>query len=274
MKETFEENLSAAQKEEIANQKAYEELKAAKAQLIEKDLALGQERLATAEKELQLNRVVDELRTKLTEADLRLADLDKIEEINSTPTINFAEPAPPLVREVTESADVIKVVKEKDMENKKNAKGESKAVKTTAKKTAKATTATKGKPKTVKVTKSAKGAKKTPAKKAAAKKKAVKGETSATAKKTAAKKAATKKAVKGETSATASKPAAKKKAGAKKTKTAKKREDSWSTFSTSTLNRKTIVQLTEYLNTKGVPTTDDNGKALKKKLLVEAVQAL
>merc|ERR1711866_38638 len=41
MKETFESNLSAAQKEEMANQKAYEDLKAAK----EEEIAAGQEQI-------------------------------------------------------------------------------------------------------------------------------------------------------------------------------------------------------------------------------------
>merc|ERR1712226_1720046 len=43
MKETFESNLSASQKEEMANQKAYEDLKAAK----EAEIAAGQEQIDT-----------------------------------------------------------------------------------------------------------------------------------------------------------------------------------------------------------------------------------
>merc|ERR1739848_258482 len=48
MKETFETNLSATQKEEMANQKAYEELKAAK----EDEIAAGQEQIDTKTQEL------------------------------------------------------------------------------------------------------------------------------------------------------------------------------------------------------------------------------
>merc|ERR1711972_994267 len=48
MKETFETNLSASQKEELANQKAYEELKAAK----EDEIAAGQAQLDTKTQEL------------------------------------------------------------------------------------------------------------------------------------------------------------------------------------------------------------------------------
>merc|ERR1712086_800251 len=48
MKETFEENLSASQKEEMANQKAYEELKAAK----EEEIAAGQAQIDTKTQEL------------------------------------------------------------------------------------------------------------------------------------------------------------------------------------------------------------------------------
>merc|ERR1712118_145947 len=48
MKETFESNLSASQKEEMANQKAYEDLKAAK----EAEIAAGQAQIDTKTQEL------------------------------------------------------------------------------------------------------------------------------------------------------------------------------------------------------------------------------
>merc|ERR1712113_986187 len=48
MKETFESNLSASQKEEMANQKAYEDLKAAK----ETEIAAGQAQIDTKTQEL------------------------------------------------------------------------------------------------------------------------------------------------------------------------------------------------------------------------------
>eukprot|EP00812_Abedinium_dasypus_P001160 NODE_113_length_2074_cov_395.472016.p1 GENE.NODE_113_length_2074_cov_395.472016~~NODE_113_length_2074_cov_395.472016.p1 ORF type:complete len:612 (-),score=277.50 NODE_113_length_2074_cov_395.472016:221-2056(-) len=48
MKETFESNLSTAQKEELANQKSYEDLKAAK----EKEIAAGKEQIETKTEEL------------------------------------------------------------------------------------------------------------------------------------------------------------------------------------------------------------------------------
>merc|ERR1711972_947127 len=48
MKETFESNLSASQKEEMANQKAYEDLKAAK----EAEIAAGQEQIDSKTQEL------------------------------------------------------------------------------------------------------------------------------------------------------------------------------------------------------------------------------
>merc|ERR1712226_1222598 len=48
MKETFEPNLSASQKEEMANQKAYEDLKAAK----EDEIAAGQAQIDTKTQEL------------------------------------------------------------------------------------------------------------------------------------------------------------------------------------------------------------------------------
>merc|ERR1719272_608694 len=48
MKETFETNLSSSQKEEMANQKAYEELKAAK----EDEIAAGQAQIDSKTQEL------------------------------------------------------------------------------------------------------------------------------------------------------------------------------------------------------------------------------
>merc|ERR1712039_314824 len=48
MKETFESNLSASQKEEMANQKAYEDLKAAK----EAEIAAGQEQVDSKTQEI------------------------------------------------------------------------------------------------------------------------------------------------------------------------------------------------------------------------------
>merc|ERR1712137_558136 len=48
MRETFESNLSASQKEEMANQKAYEDLKAAK----EEEIQAGQEQIDSKTQEL------------------------------------------------------------------------------------------------------------------------------------------------------------------------------------------------------------------------------
>merc|ERR1719235_476358 len=50
MKETFESNLSASQKEELANQKAYEDLKASK----EDEIAAGQQQVETKTNELAI----------------------------------------------------------------------------------------------------------------------------------------------------------------------------------------------------------------------------
>ena len=47
--------------------------------------------------------------------------------------------------------------------------------------------------------------------------------------------------------------------------------DDWSTLSKSTLTRKTVKELQDYLGEKGVTTTDSDGKPLKKALLVDAV---
>lgn len=215
------------------------ELQAAKSKLSQKDLALGQERLAAADRELQLNRVINALKTKLEEADVRLEHLDKLETVvASSPVVNPAAPKPPLVRTVTDSAPILDVVKAMEVEN-----GKKKA-------------ATKGEPETVPVVQSAKGETKT-----AAKKKSVKGDTTMEASKPPVKK-----------KAAAKKKAITKKAAAKKSTAAETNEDdSWSTLSRSTLSRKTVKQLTDYLSTKGVTTTDEDGNPLKKAVLVDAV---
>jgi hypothetical protein len=53
-----------------------------------------------------------------------------------------------------------------------------------------------------------------------------------------------------------------------------KAENPWSTLSQSTLKRKTIKELADYLSERGVGTTHDDGTPLKKGDLVEAVLAL
>lgn len=50
--------------------------------------------------------------------------------------------------------------------------------------------------------------------------------------------------------------------------------DDWSSLAESTLKRKTVAQLSEYLTRKGVPATDDSGKSLKKAELLSAVKSL
>merc|ERR1719428_673945 len=70
MKETFESNLSASQKEEMANQKAYEDLKAAK----EEEIAAGQAQIDTKTQELadtdlklaQAKEDIEDTRAKLS----------------------------------------------------------------------------------------------------------------------------------------------------------------------------------------------------------------
>jgi hypothetical protein len=79
-------------------------------------------------------------------------------------------------------------------------------------------------------------------------------------KKTAAKKTATKKAAKKATKKAA-------------TKTAPKSDD-WSALSLSTLKRKTVKDLSEYLSQKGVEVTHGDGTPMKKEELVSAVQSL
>ena len=68
---------------------------------------------------------------------------------------------------------------------------------------------------------------------------------------------------------------AKKKAPAAKKKSAPATASSndWSGFTDSTLKRKTIKQLSDYLESKGLATTDASGEPLKKAELVEAVKA-
>ncbi|CAB9515960.1 expressed unknown protein [Seminavis robusta] len=55
------------------------------------------------------------------------------------------------------------------------------------------------------------------------------------------------------------------------TKTNGAAEPDWTSFAQSTLKRKTVKELTSYLETKGVEVTDENGKTLKKDSLVGLV---
>jgi chromosome segregation ATPase len=79
MKETFETNLSASQKEEMASQKAYEELKAAK----ESEIAAGQQQIdtktqelaATDEKLAQAKEDLEDTKMSLSADEAFLADL-------------------------------------------------------------------------------------------------------------------------------------------------------------------------------------------------------
>merc|ERR1719387_774252 len=79
MKETFESNLSDSQKEELVNQKAYEELKAAK----EAEIAAGQEAIevktqelaSTDEKNAQAKENIEDTRNSLTADEKFLMDL-------------------------------------------------------------------------------------------------------------------------------------------------------------------------------------------------------
>merc|ERR1719426_630957 len=79
MKETFEANLSASQKEEMENQKAYEDLKAAK----EAEIAAGQEQIETKTQELanadekpaQSKQDIEDTRASLSADERFLMDL-------------------------------------------------------------------------------------------------------------------------------------------------------------------------------------------------------
>lgn len=71
----------------------------------------------------------------------------------------------------------------------------------------------------------------------------------------------------------ANNPAAKK-VKSKKAEVDSSTDDDWASLSDSTLSRKTVKELEKYLSEKGVKTTGDDGKVLKKALLVEAVRGL
>lgn len=58
-----------------------------------------------------------------------------------------------------------------------------------------------------------------------------------------------------------------------RTKAAAKKGD-FTTLSKSALNRTTVNVLVEFLESKGIATSDENGKTLKKALLLEAVRSL
>eukprot|EP00579_Thalassiosira_antarctica_P001485 CAMPEP_0201869562 /NCGR_PEP_ID=MMETSP0902-20130614/3030_1 /ASSEMBLY_ACC=CAM_ASM_000551 /TAXON_ID=420261 /ORGANISM="Thalassiosira antarctica, Strain CCMP982" /LENGTH=657 /DNA_ID=CAMNT_0048395089 /DNA_START=34 /DNA_END=2007 /DNA_ORIENTATION=- len=96
-----------------------------------------------------------------------------------------------------------------------------------------------------------------------------KAEVAKKATKKTAKKASTKaKTVAKSTTATEKSPVV------KKASTTAAPVDDWASLAESTLKRKTVAQLTEYLTGKGVLSTDGSGKSLKKAELLEAVKSL
>eukprot|EP00581_Thalassiosira_minuscula_P006550 CAMPEP_0183742500 /NCGR_PEP_ID=MMETSP0737-20130205/64729_1 /TAXON_ID=385413 /ORGANISM="Thalassiosira miniscula, Strain CCMP1093" /LENGTH=555 /DNA_ID=CAMNT_0025978087 /DNA_START=90 /DNA_END=1757 /DNA_ORIENTATION=- len=110
----------------------------------------------------------------------------------------------------------------------------------------------------------------------AAQKKAEAAKKKKSAKKKSAKKASTKVSAKTKTKTGAKQKASTKKSVAKKAPKVKvvATADDWALLAESTLKRKTVAQLTEYLTGKGVTATDSSGKSLKKAELLEAVKSL
>lgn len=225
-----------------------------------------------------------ELRRQLAAALLELdaagvvvaaADGDMIVDENMVPAVKET-----LARDPDEDTRIIELLKEIDTENK---------VTTTATTTKKAKAAPKMKATAKKATAPKKVAARKKAaapKKVAAPKKAAVSKKAAAPKTVTAVKAATpKKAVAPQpqapkvetapkTEALKAKPKA---APKKKTAVAAATDDSanpWASLSDSTLKRKTIADLSEYLADRGVKVTDDSGKKLKKVELVAAVQSL
>jgi len=200
--------------------------------------------------------------------------------------------APPVItvmeRDPDEDRRVLDLIKEVDQENKAKATATASA---TEEKTPTKKTKAKSKAKAQKSKASAKveteeetvAAKSEPAAPAPAKKSKVKGaDRVAAAVEELAPKATAKKSAK--------KNAAKKSSAKKSAKKAKKSlavdeepffaspaagiDNPWSSLSDSTLKRKTIAQLSEYLTERGAQVVDENGKSLTKASLVENVRSL
>mmetsp|Transcript_103163 Transcript_103163/g.154624 ORF Transcript_103163/g.154624 Transcript_103163/m.154624 type:complete len:556 (-) Transcript_103163:577-2244(-) len=236
-------------------------LEEAQRELLEKELALSKERLKTADKELQLNREIQRLQTQLQQNDTSAKLM--------TATVNEA---------VAVRTDMAAAVAKAENLEKKAKTMEAKISDTVAAPKAKKS-ASKAKASTAKKTVAKKA---TTAKKTIAKKKATKGSAKGQVKKVRITKGKAKaKAAESvpesipETQASTKAKKADEVKKAKKAKIVEKEETTdWSAFSASTLQRKTIKELQEYLDAKGIITSAGDGKPLKKALLVEAVQAL
>ncbi|KAL3925603.1 MAG: hypothetical protein SGILL_000297 [Bacillariaceae sp.] len=284
------------------------ELKAAKDKLLEKELEISKEKLKVADNQLTRNREVQRLEQKLKDNTVQVKSLDteltktrgeseKLKkELAQMPPKNAAPKKDPVatVPEELPSATVEKPTpapkktpspKKKAVKKKSVAKVAEKLPTAAVEKPVaapKKKAATKKKIAVKKEATTANSVEKatTPAKKAAPKASAKK----ATAKKAAPKRTAAKKgsAVVNDVpptvffadEATPPAPAPKKKAVAKKKTAAKAAAKDMSSLSKSTLARKTVKELSEYLETKGVSSTGGDGKPLKKADLVDAVLSL
>mmetsp|Transcript_42113 Transcript_42113/g.101271 ORF Transcript_42113/g.101271 Transcript_42113/m.101271 type:complete len:587 (+) Transcript_42113:338-2098(+) len=228
------------------------DLKAANEMLLRKELEISKERLKALDTASKLQRQIETLQLKLKQNDGKFQTLDK--ELMNTKSECEALSAELLKAKEEQTS---KPVSPKDAPKKK------------------ASAKTKAAPK--------KAAPKTAAPKKAAPKKAVEealkdelpsaSASTTTSPKTSTKTKSKKKVKKAKKSKTAvSEPVtAPAPAPAPAAPASGGGTDDWSTLSKSTLTRKTVKELQEYLDTKGVTTTDSDGKPLKKALLVDAV---
>ena len=274
-----------ALRDEILNLR--NELKQTRAKLNEKELAISKERLNTADMELQLKREVQKISLKLQSSEsaqralekklahaqgVKVADMkvevdeppDMIVEVEEPPVMKVEVDEPPVAEVAVPEMALETMVIDEPVEISSEIKP-AKAMASPAKKAAPAK-------------KVAPAKKAAPAKKVATKKAPVKMEVVAEVEEPMA--APVPKATDAEPmaapapKATGAKPKSKAKIEKVTEVVAAKGDDSWSSLSASTLSRKTVKELTEYLNTKGVKTTGEDGKPLTKALLVDAIRAL
>jgi len=226
------------------------ELSSATNKLTKKELEISKAKLKVADKELASNRKVQQLEERLREGGSQIKMLEvELEETKQVQNelVDALERVKDMEGElkVVEPKTVIEQIIEKPKAKTKGA--------TKKKKTTKGAKTVKAKAKGTKV--------------AAKKKKTTKGEKVVKAKVAKVKVAKAKKAVKKSVKVAV-------KAAKKPAKVAVSTTKDWSDLSQSTLARKTVKELKEYLEEKGISTTGEDGKPLKKALLVEAVLAL
>jgi chromosome segregation ATPase len=224
------------------------ELRAASEKLLEKELEISKERLKALDTASKLKRQIEELELKLQQNDGKVQTLDK----ELMKTKNECETLTAELLKAKETQPVVEAVLAPPVPKKRSIKKEGEDLKKAAKKEIAVKEASKEELPSASSTDTTSPS---PKAKSKSKTKATKSKSTPT-KKASEPEPATTTVSSSSSSSNLSSPVG---------------TDDWSTLSKSTLTRKTVKELQDYLDGKGLTTIDSEGRPLKKALLVDAV---